>query len=1214
MKPHFLLLSLALLAAFSCTAQCTISGKSKVCLGDMATYELSGSGIQSVKWKFGNGFSSNDLKARHLYKKLGNYTLSCEATLSNGGTCTDTLEVEVLGLPTASFMRTGSMDSCQFVNNVCFEDKSTPATTGQDIAKRMIVWGDGAYDQSENPGAELTTCHSYNSADHFKVKFEITDIYGCKHSTQTKVRIVKGPKAIITHTITEPVCGTAKICFNNESKIPDNTTNTYNWVVNGFAFSRNTLTSECDYNTGSFTHTVRLMVSTAGGCRSEVRDTVLVDLKPLDVKLEGNTKICYNATIAPQFWISGQKGFKVQWSGSAVDRRQTSDTLSFSPKQVNLKPGSHTIFATVTKGGCTQVLSMNYTVDGPIAAIGMSGRVQCEMKKKIYMWDESQLTDKSKAAWRWFVADDYGDDCVSWRSRGQNLNKNCKQSRDWFHKHSFDTAYSSKMFPVHLWVYDSITGCSDSAVRYVKKYCPLNFNICNKLPFCQGDRFTQPSEYSDPEVEPISYSLDTGRTFYPFHSHLDPKYVGIYGVTLVWKKARPDSAADSGNDSIQIFKDPTQGFDTLFYPDLIEIIAVHPNDKFDVSYQGQTPKRVKVTPHDPVFNAGDRVTIYWGDGYYNDTFFEYGGRLDSLIHLYPDSKFQGIITLVMYNKRGCKQIKELYVGWGLETSLLTDDAHCGAKRICFRSSVKDFSLRRYWAEVDHGHAFKWDFGDSTQSDDTLNTCHTYAKHGIYKVKLWVRDSMGQVDSVTTEIIIQKIVAGIMPESKEFYCSEIKQILDSSALLVRDPADRISEYYWDFGSGTYTTIEKDPYHSFEDGGIYHVSHVVKSLKGCTDTATFTITIEGSKAAFDLVGDTVGCAPFLAHFNNRSTNCRQYIWEYGDPDNNTHSTTTKGNDTFRYYQSGRFEVRLIGIDTFYNSITGNAYYCNSYYPSDTPIIVTVLPSPKTGLQGPDTLCEGETAKFISLSQKGYDIDAWQFLPGGANIKMEPANSMLRRFDNAGVYTVKLRPYYALFPGQPRCFDSAEKTVTVLGVRAAFDIDPSSADPIYHFNNQSVPQDASYLWNFGQPSAADNISTEVHPTHDFFPERRPFQVCLTAKIPAGCIDTACRWIDVRYFEDIKMANVFTPNEDDALNRDWDIIIDGERLYDLRIYNRWGELVFESKEDAERGATGNWNGRVMNTGADCPEGSYFYEFTFAFSRGNPEPRTVNGSITLIR
>lgn len=139
MKHILLFLLFTLSMRYSAMAQCTISGKATVCLGDLAVYELTNSNVNSVKWSFGDGSTSTDKKAKYLYKNTGIYTLSFDAVLSNGTNCSDSMKVEVVGLPKAIFNRNGSLDSCQFVNNVCYLDASTPAVSGQDIVKRLVV-------------------------------------------------------------------------------------------------------------------------------------------------------------------------------------------------------------------------------------------------------------------------------------------------------------------------------------------------------------------------------------------------------------------------------------------------------------------------------------------------------------------------------------------------------------------------------------------------------------------------------------------------------------------------------------------------------------------------------------------------------------------------------------------------------------------------------------------------------------------------------------------------------------------------------------------------------------------------------------------------------------------------------------------------------------------------------------------------------------------
>ena len=40
----------------------------------------------------------------------------------------------------------------------------------------------------------------------------------------------------------------------------------------------------------------------------------------------------------------------------------------------------------------------------------------------------------------------------------------------------------------------------------------------------------------------------------------------------------------------------------------------------------------------------------------------------------------------------------------------------------------------------------------------------------------------------------------------------------------------------------------------------------------------------------------------------------------------------------------------------------------------------------------------------------------------------------------------------------------------------------------------------------------------------------------------------------------------------------------YELKVFNRWGQLIFESNQLNE-----GWNGRT-NSGTEVPEGTYYY------------------------
>ncbi|MEZ4986641.1 MAG: gliding motility-associated C-terminal domain-containing protein [Saprospiraceae bacterium] len=111
-----------------------------------------------------------------------------------------------------------------------------------------------------------------------------------------------------------------------------------------------------------------------------------------------------------------------------------------------------------------------------------------------------------------------------------------------------------------------------------------------------------------------------------------------------------------------------------------------------------------------------------------------------------------------------------------------------------------------------------------------------------------------------------------------------------------------------------------------------------------------------------------------------------------------------------------------------------------------------------------------------------------------------------------------------------------------------------------------------------------------------------------PSGCTDTATALIDI--FPDIRyfIPNAFTPNGDGS--NDFFVgkgIVSGIQDFHFRIWNRWGEPVFET-EDPFSG----WNGRKNNTGQEMPAGVYLVVVTFRDPRG--EPYEIKGFATLVR
>lgn len=144
--------------------------------------------------------------------------------------------------------------------------------------------------------------------------------------------------------------------------------------------------------------------------------------------------------------------------------------------------------------------------------------------------------------------------------------------------------------------------------------------------------------------------------------------------------------------------------------------------------------------------------------------------------------------------------------------------------------------------------------------------------------------------------------------------------------------------------------------------------------------------------------------------------------------------------------------------------------------------------------------------------------------------------------------------------------------------------SPNPVLMFNtkvkfvNYSVNGD-TYQWFFtdGNPS----YSAMEDPTV-FYPDgvTGEYDVMLITTSEYGCIDTAMQTVIVLPEILLYAPNSFTPDNDE-FNQDWGVYISGVDIYDfqLLIFNRWGEVIWESNDPAARW-DGTYNGTRVQQG----------------------------------
>jgi gliding motility-associated-like protein len=120
----------------------------------------------------------------------------------------------------------------------------------------------------------------------------------------------------------------------------------------------------------------------------------------------------------------------------------------------------------------------------------------------------------------------------------------------------------------------------------------------------------------------------------------------------------------------------------------------------------------------------------------------------------------------------------------------------------------------------------------------------------------------------------------------------------------------------------------------------------------------------------------------------------------------------------------------------------------------------------------------------------------------------------------------------------------------------------------------------------------------------------VNLYAYSALGCSDTAS--VVISYQEGIiyYIPNTFTPDGDNHNQIFKPIFISGydPNNFNMSVYNRWGEVVFETK-NSDIG----WDGSYGIEGTDAPSGIYTYNIIYKIPT-NDERKIVNGHVYLLR
>lgn len=518
----------------------------------------------------------------------------------------------------------------------------------------------------------------------------------------------------------------------------------------------------------------------------------------------------------------------------------------------------------------------------------------------------------------------------------------------------------------------------------------------------------------------------------------------------------------------------------------------------------------------------------------------------------PTHTFSGLgnytVTLIITTSDGCSQTITQQVSVSQNAT-----AAFTATTVCSNSPMQ-FTNNSLNAATYH-----WDFGVGALTNDTsnvVNPSYTYTNSGTYTVTLIA--SPGPCADTTTLVVNVNAGPQVAFLAPPVCLGGTTAFTDQSTVTTGS----ITNWHWDFGVTTLTNDTSNvqsPNYTYTTAGTYNVTLTCTGSNGCVTTLTTAVTVNDLPTAnFTSNISCQGAPTTLTDISVPGTGTiTNWVWDFGDGS----PTSSVQNPSHTYTNDSTFNATLI--------VTNSAGCIDTIA---LPVVVSSLPVVSftaDTLMGCPALCVNFTdqSTITSGSITGW---SWNF---GDNSGLSTTQNPSHCYTASGTYSVTL-----VTTASGGCTNTLTipNMITVNPVpHASFSAYPTPTtilNPTVYFTDLSTGNPVAWSWNFGDPSTTSDSSSLQNPQYTFSNETGGiYPVTLTVENQYGCTDDTT--IDVIVEPDFAfyIPNSFTPNADGTN----DLFFGsgyGINTYEIWIFDRWGNLIFNTKDINE-----GWDGTVQ-------------------------------------
>ncbi len=446
----------------------------------------------------------------------------------------------------------------------------------------------------------------------------------------------------------------------------------------------------------------------------------------------------------------------------------------------------------------------------------------------------------------------------------------------------------------------------------------------------------------------------------------------------------------------------------------------------------------------------------------------------------------------------------------------------------------------------------WQFGDLTSST-IFSPSHLYSSAISYNALLTVTSNFNCSNSVSG-------IVNIYPKPTVNFISSIACLNQASGFTNTSNiiSGSIIKYLWDFdNNGINDDSTINPTHVYPIAGISNCKLKALSNFNCVNENTNPVLVHANPTANFYCPST--CLPQTTNFTNVSTSTdgliTSYNWDFNG-DFLTDNVST--NPNYIFTSAGNYGVQL-EVQTQFGCTNK---IIKSVYVNATPQVVFSAQNNK----GCPLLCVNFT-NSCSIGSGGISTYQWIFGDGSpADYSSNPTHCY-----QTGNYNVTLK---AVSDSGCVASSTLPNLVNVYPTPIAdFNVTPTTVDvtaPLIEVTDKSIgASSVKYIFSDGTIKNVPNFS-------HFFVTDDAKTILIMQKVvnTYGCRDSIVKVLDIKPAYVIYIPNAFTPNSD-GLNDGFKALGMGIKDFKLQIFDRWGEMVFES-DDINKA----WDGTINSKG----------------------------------